>query len=94
MSTEQLQDLISNSNPAILKALQAGLERMVGQSSGYIESLPAPVKTRIEYLDHLQNDYDELEQKFHEEVRALEEKYKKLYSKSHYEHGCISNDTI
>lgn len=78
---EELQQLLASSNPEILRALQAGLQRMVGASSGYLESLPAPVRTRISYLNELQDEYDDMEKKFNEEVRALEEKYKKLYSK-------------
>jgi len=54
---------------------------MIGQSSGYIESLPASIRTRIAYLENLQEEYDELENKFEEELKALEEKYKKAYGK-------------
>ena len=31
-------------NPAVMAALQGKLDAMVGSNSGYIDSLPAPVK--------------------------------------------------
>jgi hypothetical protein len=73
---------MASGHPALIEAMQRGLAQMVGTSSGYLEGLPAPVRTRIEYLDALQEEYDELEDKFEREVREIEEKYKKLYSKS------------
>ena len=59
--------------------MQKGLARMVGQSSGYLESLPAPVRTRISYLQELQKEYDDLEEEFEAEVKAIEDKFAKLY---------------
>lgn len=61
--------------------MQRGLARMIGQSSGYLEGLPAPVRTRIEYLEELQGEYEDLENDFKAELRELENKYKQLYSK-------------
>lgn len=52
---------------------------MVGQPSGYIEALPKAVRDRIEYLRTLQEEHDELEDKYNEELRALEAKYEALY---------------
>lgn len=37
---------------------------MVGQSSGYIESLPAPVRTRIDYLKELDGERAELFERY------------------------------
>ena len=73
-----LQQLLSGGNPELIAAMQAGLASMVGTSSGYLEGLPAPVRSRISYLEDLQEEYDELEEKFEEELQALEEKYKAL----------------
>ncbi|KAI7847817.1 hypothetical protein BDC45DRAFT_610745 [Circinella umbellata] len=67
------------SNPALISMLQGKLGTLVGQSSGYIESLPEPVKRRINGLKYLQSQHAELEGKFQEEVLALEKKYLELY---------------
>ncbi|KAI9275715.1 hypothetical protein BDA99DRAFT_194480 [Phascolomyces articulosus] len=67
------------SNPALISMLQGKLGSLVGQSSGYIESLPEPVKRRINGLKYLQSQHAELEGKFQEEVLALEKKYLELY---------------
>jgi hypothetical protein len=37
------------------------------------------VRRRIRYLEELQNKYDELDEEFEEEMRALEKKYRALY---------------
>ncbi|KAI9496849.1 hypothetical protein BDB00DRAFT_757610, partial [Zychaea mexicana] len=66
-------------NPALISMLQGKLGSLVGQSSGYIESLPEPVKRRINGLKYLQSQHAELEGKFQEEVLALEKKYLELY---------------
>lgn len=76
---EEMKQLLAGGNPALVAAMQQGLMQMVGQSSGYIESLPAPVRTRIDYLEQLQEDYDKAQEQFEEEVKALEAKFKKLY---------------
>lgn len=81
ISAEQLQAMLASGNPALIEAMQRGLMRMVGSSSGYIESLPAPVRTRIAHLEDLQDEYEGLEEKFEEEMKVLEEKYRKLYGK-------------
>ena len=52
---------------------------MVGSSSGFIESLPPKMKARISYLETLQDQHDELEEKFDDELKALEKKFEALY---------------
>lgn len=37
------------------------------------------MRRRIRYLEELQNKYDELDEEFEEEMRALEKKYRALY---------------
>jgi nucleosome assembly protein 1-like 1 len=59
--------------------IQGKLGTLVGRSSGYIESLPAPVKKRLTGLKGLQADYSKLELKFQEEILELEKKYLEKY---------------
>jgi len=72
-------------NPQILAALQGGLQRIIGQQSGYIQSLPKPVKRRIKALKNLQVECCKVEGLFYERVHALEcefaEKFKPLFEK-------------
>jgi len=72
-------------DPAVMAALQGKLGSMVGQASGYIQSLPAPVKKRIKALKKIQLESTKIEAEFYKEVHALEcryhEKYTPLYSK-------------
>ncbi|KAK2144117.1 hypothetical protein LSH36_784g01040 [Paralvinella palmiformis] len=67
-------------NPGVLAALQDKLGSMVGTPSGYIQSLPKPVKRRIKALKKLQFKTIEIEAKFYEEVHELECKYTELYA--------------
>ncbi|KAI8993147.1 nucleosome assembly protein-domain-containing protein [Pilobolus umbonatus] len=67
------------SNPALLSMLQGKLGTLVGRPSGYIDSLPISVKRRINGLKFLQSKHTELENRFQEEVLALEKKYLELY---------------
>jgi len=67
-------------NPAVMAALQGKLDSMAGTMSGYIESLPAPVKKRLKALKKIQLETTKLEAKFYEEVHQLECKYHQLYT--------------
>ena len=58
-----------------MAALQGKLGSMVGQASGYIQSLPAPVKKRIKALKKIQLEATKIEATFYEEVHLLECKY-------------------
>ena len=62
-------------NPALVSMMEAKLGSLVGRSSGYIESLPAPVRRRVAGLKGIQKDHTKLETEFQEEVLALEKKY-------------------
>lgn len=66
-------------NPALLSMLQGKLGTLVGRPSGYIDQLPTSVKRRLNGLKYLQSKHAELENKFQEEVLALEKKYLQLY---------------
>merc|ERR1719266_3204587 len=60
-------------------ALQGKLNSMVGMNSGYIASLPAPVKRRLKALKKIQLESTKIEAKFYEEVHKLECKYHEMY---------------
>merc|ERR1719454_798037 len=66
-------------NPAMFAALQGKLNFMVGMNSGYIASLPAPVKRRLKALKKIQLESTKIEAKFYEEVHKLECKYHEMY---------------
>jgi len=67
-------------NPALMQALQGKLDGIIGTPSGYIESLPAPVKRRLKALKKIQLEATKIEAKFYEEIHALECKYHELYN--------------
>jgi len=67
-------------DPAMLAAMQKQLGGMVGMASGYVQSLPAPVRRRIKALKKLQMEATRVEARFYEEVHALECKYHALYT--------------
>jgi nucleosome assembly protein 1-like 1 len=62
-------------NPALVQMMQSKLSSLVGKSSGYIESLPPPVRRRVDGLKGIQKDHAKLEAEFQEEVLQLEKKY-------------------
>jgi nucleosome assembly protein 1-like 1 len=66
-------------NPSVMAALQGKLGSMIGTASGYIESLPAPVKRRLKSLKKIQLESTKIEAQFYEEVHRLECKYQNLY---------------
>jgi nucleosome assembly protein 1-like 1 len=59
--------------------IEGKLGTLIGRSSGYIESLPAPVKKRLTGLKGIQAEYSKLELKFQEEILELEKKYLEKY---------------
>jgi nucleosome assembly protein 1-like 1 len=62
-------------NPGLVSMIQGKLGSLVGRSSGYIESLPAPVRRRVAGLKGVQKEHSKLEAEFQEEVLQLEKKY-------------------
>lgn len=66
-------------NPQLVSMIQGKLGDLVGRSSGYIESLPEPVRRRIHGLKGVQAEHAKLEVKFQEEILALEKKYLQDY---------------
>lgn len=66
---------IFDSNPRLVSMIEGKLGKLIGRSSGYIESLPATVRRRITGLRGLQKEHSKLEAQFQEEVLQLEKKY-------------------
>jgi nucleosome assembly protein 1-like 1 len=62
-------------NPYLLEALQGRLGKLVGQSSGYIDSLPQSVKEKIEACEELSTKHSELFLEYQKELQALDKKY-------------------
>ena len=62
-------------DPNVMAALQGKLSTMIGANSGYIQSLPAPVKKRLKALKKIQFEATKIEAQFYEEVHQLECKY-------------------
>ncbi|RYP48965.1 hypothetical protein DL768_005237 [Monosporascus sp. mg162] len=62
-------------NPKLVQMIQGRLGSLVGRSSGYIESLPTPVRRRVAGLKGIQKEHSKLEAEFQEEVLQLEKKY-------------------
>ena len=52
---------------------------MIGANSGYIQSLPAPVKKRLKALKKIQFESTKIEAQFYQEVHLLECKYHKTH---------------
>ena len=48
-------------------------------SDEFVRSLPADVQERVQKLIALQTNYDELEDQYEAEIRALNAKYQKQY---------------
>ena len=66
-------------DPTLLAAVHQRCSELVGESSGYIESLPPSVQRRIKALKNVQLEYTQIEQEFFAEVAALEAKFAVKY---------------
>lgn len=64
---------------SLLQHFQQRLTGLVGQSSGYLESLPKAVQQRVKALKHLHSKHVDLEKQFNAEVAEIEKKYMALY---------------
>lgn len=71
--------------------IQNKLGGLVGQSSGYIESLPTPVKRRVAGLKGVQKEHSKLEAEFQEEVLQLEKKYFAKFTPLYQKRAAIVN---
>ena len=71
--------------------VQGKLGSLVGRSSGYIESLPTPVRRRVAGLKGVQKEHAKLEAEFQDEVLQLEKKYFAKYSPLYEKRANIIN---
>jgi nucleosome assembly protein 1-like 1 len=71
--------------------MQSKLSSLVGRSSGYVESLPAPVRRRVTGLKGIQKEHSKLEAEFQEEVLQLEKKYFAKYTPLYEKRSQIVN---
>ncbi|CAD6578077.1 MAG: hypothetical protein TREMPRED_002096 [Tremellales sp. Tagirdzhanova-0007] len=76
---ENAASLLAN-NPALLALTQAKIQQLIGRSSGYLESLPAPVKRRIDGLKGIQVEHSKIESEFQMAILELEKKFLSKYS--------------
>lgn len=74
--------------------MQSKLSSLVGRSSGYVESLPAPVRRRVTGLKGIQKEHSKLEAEFQEEVLQLEKKYFAKYTPLYEKRAKIVNGEI
>lgn len=74
--------------------IQGKLGSLVGRSSGYVESLPAPVRKRVAGLKGVQKEHAKLEGDFQEEVLELEKKYFAKYVPLYEKRAQIVNGTL
>jgi nucleosome assembly protein 1-like 1 len=61
-------------NPALLALAQNKFASLIGQSSGYIESLPPAVRRRIDGLKGVQAQHSKIESEFQMAILDLEKK--------------------
>ncbi|KAJ5693340.1 Nucleosome assembly protein (NAP) [Penicillium macrosclerotiorum] len=81
-------------NPALVSMIQGKLGQLVGRSSGYIESLPAPVRRRVAGLKGIQKEHAKLEAQLQEEVLELEKKYFAKFSPLYERRSTIVNGSV
>lgn len=74
--------------------IQGKLGSLVGRSSGYVESLPAPVRRRVAGLKGVQKDHSKLEAEFQEEVLELEKKYFAKFTPLYEKRAKIVNGAV
>jgi len=66
-------------NPALVAAIQAKLNGLVGAPTGFLETLPECMKKRLNALKNIQVECAQLEGRFYEEAHQLEMKYAELF---------------
>jgi len=71
--------LLAN-NPALLALAQNKFASLIGQSSGYIESLPPAVRRRIDGLKGVQAQHSKIESEFQMAILDLEKKFLSKFS--------------
>jgi nucleosome assembly protein 1-like 1 len=81
-------------NPKLVQMIQGKLGSLVGRSSGYVESLPAPVRRRVAGLKGVQKNHSKLEAEFQEEVLELEKKYFAKFTPLYEKRAKIVNGAV
>ena len=71
--------------------IQGKLGSLIGRSSGYIESLPVPVRRRVAGLKGIQKEHAKFEAEFQEEVLQLEKKYFAKFTPLYQKRAAIVN---
>lgn len=87
---EDLQNVLSE-QPLFLQSIQDKLGSLIGQNSGYVNSLPKDIKDRIFALKKIQSDLFILEKDFQIEMFELEQKYLKKYKPLHEHRSDLIN---
>ncbi|EGG02653.1 uncharacterized protein MELLADRAFT_78762 [Melampsora larici-populina 98AG31] len=72
-------------HPLLASLVQSRFNGLVGRYSGYIESLPAPIRQRVDGLNGIQAEHAELKADFQKDVLELEKKYAHRYGPPLYE---------
>lgn len=65
---------MTGAQAAIYSMVQNKLEGLVGKSSGYIESLPLPVRKRVEGLKGVHSEFAKVEKEYKREMMELDRK--------------------
>ncbi|KAL4590547.1 hypothetical protein LXL04_003479 [Taraxacum kok-saghyz] len=86
--------LSAGDRAGLVNALKHKLQNLSGEHSDVLESLTPAVRKRVEVLQGIQSQHDELEAKFFEERAALEAKYQKLYEPLHSKRYDIVNGVV
>ncbi|KAM4055967.1 nucleosome assembly protein (NAP) domain-containing protein [Hirsutella rhossiliensis] len=81
-------------NPKLVQMIQGRLGSLIGRSSGYIESLPTPVRRRVSGLRAMQKEHSKLEAEFQEEVLQLEKKYFAKFTPLYQKRANIVNGNV
>ena len=74
--------------------IQGKLGSLVGRSSGYVESLPPPVRRRVASLKGIQKEHAKIEGEFQEEILQLEKKYFAKYTPLYEKRAKIINGKV
>ncbi|KAG6056050.1 hypothetical protein E4U17_002554 [Claviceps sp. LM77 group G4] len=78
-------------NPKLVQMIHGRLGSLIGRSSGYIESLPPPVRRRVAGLRAVQQEHSKLEDEFQKEVLELEKKYFAKFTPLYEKRAAIVN---
>lgn len=74
--------------------LQDKVAGLIGQSSGYLESLPQKVQDRIAVLKKIQDKKTELDKEYKKELSALEKKYREKFEPLYDQRTAIVSGSV